>query len=733
MKVAGQLTFITTPGTVALGVAIVLVTAVLAWLGWRRSVKKRAMGWLEALRVLVAICIAITLNQPEWRETFKPDQRPALAVLYDTSKSMETRDVMNEAEPAAPPASRAESIAKLRDPALWQPLQQKMDVVVEPFSSTLEKPEEGTDINGALMKTLEQHPRLRSVVLISDGDWNTGSAPAQAATQLRMRGAPVFAVPAGAETRLPDVWISGFDAPTYGVEGKPLRIPFTVESSLPREQPVTLEMRVSSGEIITKDITLPAMGRIQDSLVWRPAKTGDVKLTLRVPPVAGERYPDNNEMEAPVAIRKEELKVLIIESFPRWEYRYMRNAMERDPGVKVNTLLFHPGLEKMGGGRGYLDAFPKPEDLTKYDVVFIGDVGMESGQLTSDQCEQIKRLVRDQAGGLVFLPGFHGSEASLTQSPLADLYPVVLDEAQPKGWGSAAPGRFALTDAGQRSLLTKLEDTDEASARVWSGLPGFQWYAPALRAKAGAEVLATHSSETTRFGRVPLIVAKTYGSGKILFMGSDGAWRWRRGVEDKYHYRFWGQVVRWMAYQRNMAAGGNLRLFYSPDRPRTGDTLTLNANALSTTGEPLQEATVVAQIATPSGKTQSVRLVPAGDEAWGLFTASFVPTEPGEHKVRLTCADSGAPLDSVISVQGSAKEKLGQPARYDVLREIAMLTRGKLMSNVQPDDIVKAVAALPEPDLEERHLLLWAHPAWAGLVLLLLGVFWAGRKMAGAF
>ena len=729
----GQLTFITTPGTVAVSVVIVLVTALLAFIGWRRSTKKRAMGWLELLRVLVALCIAITLNQPEWRETFKPDQRPALAVLYDTSKSMETRDVVNEAEPAAPPSSRAESISKWKDPAVWQSLQQRMDVVVEPFSSTLEKPEEGTDINGAMLKMMEQHTRLRSVVLITDGDWNTGSAPAQAATQLRMRNAPVFAVPAGAETRLPDVWVSSFDAPTFGVEGKPLRIPFVVESSLPREQPVVLEMRVSTGEIISKDVVLPAMGKVQDSIVWRPSKTGDVKLTLRVPPVAGERYPDNNEMEAPVSIRKEELKVLIVESFPRWEYRYMRNAMERDPGVKVNTVLFHPGLDKMGGGRGYLDAFPKAEDLTKYDVVFLGDVGLENGQLTSDQCDQIKRLVRDQAGGLVFLPGFRGSQATLMQSALADLYPVVLDDAQPKGWGSAAPGRFALTDAGQRSLLTKLEDTDEASARVWSSLPGFQWYAPAMRAKAGAEVLATHSSETTRFGRVPLIVAKTYGSGKILFMGSDGAWRWRRGVEDKYHYRFWGQVVRWMAYQRNMAAGGNLRLFYSPDRPRTGDTLTLNANALSSTGEPLQEATVTAQIATPSGKTQSVRLVPAGDEAWGLFTASFVPTEPGEHKVRITCAESGAPLDSVISVQGSAKEKLGQPARYDVLREIAMLTRGKLMANVQPEDIVKAVAAIPEPELEERRLLLWAHPAWAGLVLLLLAVFWIGRKIVGAF
>jgi len=733
MPASSHLTFITTPGTIALGVLIALATALLAYLGWRRSVKKRAIGWLELLRVLIAVCIAITLNQPEWLETFKPDQRPALVVLHDVSKSMETRDVMNEARPSEPPVSRTESIANLIDPALWQSLTKRMDVVVEPFSSSLDQPTEGTDINGALLKALEQHPRLRSVVLISDGDWNTGSAPAQAATQLRMRGTPVFAVPAGAETRLPDVWMVSFDAPTFGVAGKPLRIPFVVESSLPREQPVTLEMTTSTGEIVSKDITLPAMGRVQDNIVWLPTKTGDVKLTLKVPPVAGERYPDNNVMEAPVSIRKEELKVLIVESFPRWEYRYMRNAMERDPGMKVNTLLFHPGLDKMGGGRGYLDAFPKPEDLTKYDVVFIGDVGMENSQLTREQCEQIKHLVRDQAAGLVFLPGFRGNQATLIQSPLADLYPVVLDDSQPKGWGSAAPGRFALTDAGQRSLLTKLEDTDEASARVWSTLPGFQWYAPALRAKAGSEVLATHSSETTAFGRVPLIVAKTYGSGKILFMGSDGAWRWRRGVEDKYHYRFWGQVVRWMAYQRNMAAGGSLRLFYSPDRPRTGDVLTLNANALSPSGEPLRDATVIAQIAAPSGKTSSVRLVSAGEEAWGLFSGSFVPTEPGEHKVRLTCAESGAPLDSVISIQGSAKEKIGQPARYDVLREIAQLTRGKLMSSVQPDDIVKAIAALPEPELEERRLLLWAHPAWAGFILLLLGMFWAGRKMAGAF
>ena len=63
-------------------------------------------------------------------------------------------------------------------------------------------------------------------------------------------------------------------------------------------------------------------------------------------------------------------------------------------------------------------------------------------------------------------------------------------------------------------------------------------------------------------------------------MGTDGAWRWRKGVEDKYHYRFWGQVVRWMAYQRNMAKGETMRLYYVPDQPKMNQTLALHANVM---------------------------------------------------------------------------------------------------------------------------------------------------------
>lgn len=732
MPASESLVLNTEPWSLAAGAGFVFLILILALTACARSGWHRTTVLLESLRLLIAACLALTLLQPEWRRVFLPESKPVLALLHDVSGSMETRDV----EGAVPGEfiSRAEAVEPLLSDTLWAPLRQRFDILKEPFSSNEEPPREATDLNAALASLAEAQPRLAAVVLLSDGDRNTGLPPATAATRLRMKNIPVLAVPAGSETRQPDVELAGFDVPAFAVAGKPLRIPFTLESALPRDETILLEMTVSTtGEVITHEVTLPAMSRLQDALVWRPQAPGPVRLALKVPATGGEKNLANNELEAPLDVRQEQLRVLVIESFPRWEYRYLRNALERDPGVEVNTLLFHPGLDRMGAGRGYLSAFPKEEHLANYDVIFLGDVGVAPGQLNVEQCVLLHKLVRDQAAGLVFLPGLRGSQASLWQTPLEELLPVIWDDAQPRGFGSESPGRFVLTEAGTRSLLTKLEDNDEASARVWSSLPGFQWHGPALRAKAGSEVLATHGTEFNRFGRVPLIVTKTFGAGKILYMGADGAWRWRRGVEDKYHYRFWGQVVRWMAYQRNMARGEKIRLFYAPDRPRAGGSITLNANIIAMTGEPLREGVVIAQIAAPSGKTTSLRLTAAGEEAWGLFSGSFTPGEPGDHHVRLTSADAGEALDTVISVQGVSREKRGQPIRLDILEEIAQLTRGRVIRDLNPEAVLDAVRQLPEPAPLEHRLLLWAHPAWAGFIILLLGVFWAGRKAAGTF
>lgn len=725
------MTFYWTTTTLIVSTIVMIVAAICCWISWRRSGFTRSMGLLELLRFVLIGIVLMTLNQPELTQEVKPEERPTLVILHDVSDSMQTRDVVDAEGDSKQAVTRTEAVQPAIDPATWATVSERMEVIFEPFNSTLTNKARGTDLNQALAYVADSHVNLRGIVLLSDGDWNTGIAPSAVATDLRMRRIPVFAAGVGSEERLPDIELISSDAPTFGVTGKTLRIPFRVVSWLPGDRSITVSLTGTKGESIEKIVRLPGMGQVQDTIDWKPEATGEYDLTMRIPVDAEETILDNNSLKTPITIRNEALKVLVVESYPRWEYRYLRNALERDPGVEVNCLLFHPDFKEVGGGRGYLDEFPNEQQLFDYDVVFLGDVGVEADQLNLENCTHLRQLVRSHAGGLVFLPGFRGKQSTLLTTELEELYPVIPDQSTPRGIGSLRPARFALTESGRRSLLTRLEPEDNENENVWNSLPGFQWYAAVTRAKIGTEILAVHGNESSRFGRIPLIATRTAGTGKVLYMGTDGAWRWRKGVEDLYHYRFWGQVVRWMAYQRNMSQGESMRLFYSPDRPEAGNVLTLNANVMTRSGEPLREGTVVVQTIAPSGQTDSIRLAPAGDDSWGLFTGTFTPQEGGSHQFVTTCSETGSRLETTIAVQGNEKEQIGQPARFDVLKEIAEVTRGELTTSHDLAALVDRIAALPEPETVIQRVRLWSHPAWGGGIILLLGVFWTGRKIAG--
>ncbi len=734
MNVARSVSFFSTPLTVVISIAVVALAAAIGFWAWKRSGFRRDYAVLESIRLAIIAIGCLLFNQPEWVEKFLPKEKPTVAIVWDDSTSMETRDIVEGTEKNA--RSRKEVIESLIKDPKWDKLREKLEVVIQPLSevgvSEDQTGRKGTNLHDPLANLAKNSKNLRGVVLATDGDWNEGKPPVLAAANLRLKGVPIYSIPVGATTRLPDLELLALDAPTFGVAGKAVRIPFSIESTLPREQLVTVKLTTSDGDEVTKEVRIAAMGRTADWLIWKPKAVGDYTVTLDVPRQAEELLADNNRLTAPIAIREEKLRVLIVESLPRWEYRYLRNALSRDPGVDVNCLLFHPGLNKLGGGNSdYIKSFPeKIEELSKYDVIFLGDVGLEDGQITEEECRLIKGVVEHHATGLVFLPGFLGKQFSLMGTELGDLCPVQLDAAQPEGWGSRTPNHFELTEQGQRSLLTKLADTPEENAAVWEGLPGFQWYAPVVRAKAGVEVLCVHQESSNEFGRLPLLATRTFGSGKVLFMGTDGAWRWRKGVEDKYHYRFWGQVVRWMAYQRNMAKGETMRLYYSPEQPQVKQTVSLTANVMDSAGGPLARGDVSARITAPSGAVETIRFE-AGDDEWGQYSARATFREPGKHQVVLSCRQNSSTLEASIFVQGTVGERPGKAARPDVLEELSRVTQGEMIAIDNVDSVIQKLAALPEPPPSIRRVQLWCHPVVASILVGLLGLFWIARKYVG--
>jgi hypothetical protein len=408
----------------------------------------------------------------------------------------------------------------------------------------------------------------------------------------------------------------------------------------------------------------------------------------------------------------------------------LRNALARDPGVDLRCLLWHPGLEP-GGGLDYLAGFPgSKEALAPYDVVFLGDVGLGQGELEEQEAALLKGLVEQQGSGLVFVPGRRGREATLVNSPLKDLFPVELDTAKPGGIGLENESQLVLTGAGKRHWLTRFDSDEERNDELWKQLPGFFWSASVAKSRPGSEVLAVHGSLRNQWGHMPLLVTRPAGSGKVLFLGTDSAWRWRRGVEDKFHYRFWGQVVRWMAHQRHLSEKEGMRLSYSPETPQAGDTVFLQSTVLDESGFPVDKGPVTGKVTSPGGRTERLDFSQI-EGGWGVFKSSFTAQEAGRFNVEVSSEPYGRHLATALSVSRPVIEKQGQPVNAQILGEIAALTRGATFSMADLDKMVGQIALLPEPKPVEKRIRVWSDPAWGGGILLLLTLYWIGRKWAG--
>jgi hypothetical protein len=231
---------------------------------------------------------------------------------------------------------------------------------------------------------------------------------------------------------------------------------------------------------------------------------------------------------------------------------------------------------------------------------------------------------------------------------------------------------------------------------------------------------------------MPIIAIREYGNGEVLFMGTDNAWRWRKGVEDKYHYRFWGQVARWMAHKRHLAGGRGVRCFVTPEKPVKGHPVTVNATLSDRAGFPVDGATVTVTATPENGKGAPVVFqMTQKERGWGVYYGEFTPESAGKWRLDIKSQDGALSATTRLEVAGKRLEVVGRSARSAPLRGVAKVTKGKFVATDGLDDVVDAVAAMPKALDVVKRFPLWSRWWWAAMMLALLALNWILRKTYG--
>jgi uncharacterized membrane protein len=732
-------------------IALVAAAAVLVGVNiWRRRaglapVRAVVLGTLQA--ALIAALLVLAWRPALVTQTLRP-QENTVAVLLDTSGSMLYGDGDESRLQQA-----VESLADGALPALQSSFEVNLysfaDQLVElPSLDQVPAPGAVTHIGDALLDVLRgaQSGAIAAVVLVTDGADNSNDFDAAAIAEIASFGVPVHTVGVGAETMPGDLEIEEVELPSVGLAGSTV----SAQISIRHSGAALAQLKVYDGDAIiaSEALQLPASTGVTTR--WVDIEVGqagvrDLRFSLDALP--GETNVVNNSRMRPMEVPEQRRHILYIEGEPRWEYKFIRRAIDENPAVRVASLLkttpnkfYRQGVESPDE---LVNGFPTDElELFRYDAVMIGS--FEAAALSAEQHDMIREFVGRRGGSLLMLGGRRGlTDGGWGPTSVAEVLPVRLPELDGPSF-VREPARARLAPAGRTSAMTRLAPTDEANEAEWGGMPDLADFQTLGALKPGAETLL----EAEFGGRTePLLVHQRYGLGHAYVLATGGTWRWQMQLphEDQRHETFWRQLLQ------AAATTAPQPVTLTSDSVFYGDesTVTLRAEVRDEKYQPAADAVVTVEVSDGMGPPTTLEMTPVAGKR-GLYEATYETTHTGVFRfeaVATTAADSAVAAGDEAA-PAAAAEELGR-ARFAVRREdgviehyrvqqnrpllerLAAATGGRYFAAADVSRLPEAVSFSEAGSVERQVLDLWNIPAVFLLLLALKAGEWLLRLVWG--
>ena len=232
------------------------------------------------------------------------------------------------------------------------------------------------------------------------------------------------------------------------------------------------------------------------------------------------------------------------------------------------------------------------------------------------------------------LGGFHSFGAGgYAKTPLGHVLPVVMDPLERQNLDD--PPRNDLHVPGPLKMLPTRSQRpesflDDAGGHATGkhgdcGTSCRRWRARiASRTSTGVALAAAEDH--------PLLVAQSYGNGRVMAFAGDSTWHWWMQGFPAAHKRFWRQITLWLA-KKDQAMEGNVWVKLDQRRLAPGQRLDFSVSAQTPTGEPVEDLEASAEIVLPDGSRRAVQLIRQESHLAGSYRDTQVA---GDYRVEVT-------------------------------------------------------------------------------------------------
>lgn len=506
-----------------------------------------------------------------------------------------------------------------------------------------------------------------------------------------------------------------------------------LDDGRPAETEVVLEQR---SVVLTRD-------GIQRLVFSHTARSeGRFAYDVRVDPIENEISEEDNKADHPAEVKVlgEQARVLLVAGAPTWDYRGLQQLLSREKSIHFSCWLQTMDVTRRQEGHTAIDRLPiTREELFAYDVIILADPNPI--EFDAAWLGLLKQFISEHAGGFLYMAGpkFSGRFLSADKTrDMRDVLPVRFGDVRAMEVEALLSNNMRAWDLGvvgsniDQPIMRFYPESDRTLDR-WKKMPGIYWSFPSQQAKPSSRVLIEHTDPTLRdlSGSRPLLVTGQYGSGRTVYVGFNGSWRWRQvGNNAEYYKRFWIQMIRYLVEGRTLEGKRRGSIETESIRYQLGDSVKILARLKDPAFKPLQLDNVPATLRVAGQDPVSISMNAVPDQP-GHFEATWIARSTGQHiaRVALDGAVDSQHIEVAFHVSMPMVESNAVWLDKPLLTEMGRISGGGYFELNQLDKLAESI-----PDARRTiHIRGTPVPLWDTqrmLVLLvgMLSVEWAVRK-----
>ncbi len=181
---------------------------------------------------------------------------------------------------------------------------------------------------------------LGAVVVVSDGADNSGGVDLETISHIRQQRVPVHTIGVGKEKLANDVEVLDASVPPRALPDSRLNAVVTFHQYGHSRDKGRLTVRDGGKVLASQDITFKGDGLTQtENIVFNGGAAGPRALQFAIDPLPGESNTANNSIMRLVNVSNRKARILYIEGEPRWEYKFIRRALEDDKSVEIVSMV----------------------------------------------------------------------------------------------------------------------------------------------------------------------------------------------------------------------------------------------------------------------------------------------------------------------------------------------------------------------------------------------------------